>query len=339
MTEELEEQTDQVDLCKDLIFRAAFGDSSTNYVLKCLLNAVMEQAELPLIADIELQNPFQLPVKFDRKSSIMDIHAVDETGRLFDIEMQVHPEKSFGDRLLYYGAGVYKSGLEKGDGYEELPKVVCIAFINFPINPNTPDVWFDKWQMHSTLGTGLGTDKMTNLFIRLPRVSRKEASPPDKFTEQLYNWVRILSSYPQLTDKERLELSDSTKGFVELEQRIKYYFGTEEGKRVFIAQRTIDSWLNSIQTEQGALYEEEHKARLEAERRSEEAERRSEEAERQYIERQKKMIVRLFRRQFGAEAALPENWAEGRSADDLDVLADKIDACATLEEALAVLEK
>ncbi|MBR4751736.1 MAG: Rpn family recombination-promoting nuclease/putative transposase, partial [Thermoguttaceae bacterium] len=194
-----EEQDFKIDLYKDLIFRALFGDESAKYALKCLLNAVMNQAELPLIAELELGNPFQLPSFYDGKFSIMDIHAIDETGRHFDIEMQLQPQRFFGDRLFYYGAGLYGSSLEQGEGYTELPKVVCVAFINFPLSEQRPDVWFDVWQMHSTLGTGLGTDKVTSIFVRLPRVFDQETSPPDIFTGQLVYWVKILSSYAQLT--------------------------------------------------------------------------------------------------------------------------------------------
>ncbi len=362
-----EDPNDKVDLYKDIIFRAIFGDDSTRYALKCLLNAVLKQAELPLIADLELGNPFQLPIFFGGKCTVLDLHAVDETGRRFDIEMQVKRQEFFGDRLFYYGAELYGTSLQEGEGYTELPKIVCVAFISFPISDSRPNLWFDKWQMHSTLGTGLGTDKMTNIFVRLPRVSDKETLPLTAFAGQLAYWVKILSSYSKLTDEEKLELSRSTEGFNELERRIERFFSTEEGKKVFVAQRKYDSWMRDIELEQ----ERDRQARFEAERRTEEAERRTEEAERRteeekrrteeaerrteeaerrteeekrgreedrrlYLERQKKMIVRLFKKQFGAGAELPDNWAEGRSCDDLEALADKIDECSNLNEVLGL---
>ncbi|MBR4752547.1 MAG: hypothetical protein IK077_12375, partial [Thermoguttaceae bacterium] len=117
----------------------------------------------------------------------------------------------------------------------------------------------------------------TNIFIRLPRVADNELSPPDTYRGQLAYWVKILSSYSNLTDEEKTELVKSTKGFDELEQRIKYYFGTEEGKKVFFAQRELDSWAEDIRE---SSYEEEHKARCEAERQRDEAERRREEERR-----------------------------------------------------------
>ncbi len=332
-----EEQDFKIDLYKDLIFRALFGDESAKYALKCLLNAVMNQAELPLVESLELKNPFNLSAYYDGKYTIMDIHAVDGTGRHFDIEMQVQRQDFFDDRLFYYGTEIYSASLEEGQGYSNLPKVICIAFINYPISERRPDVWFDVWQMRSKLGTGLGTDKLTSIFVRLPRASDTDLSLTDKFSGELASWVRILSSYPRLTDPEKLELIGSTEGFAELERRIEHFFSTKEGREVLSAQRKFDAWVRDIELER----EEDRQARFkaerereEAEREREEAEREREEAERRALESQKKGVLRLFKNKFGADAELPENWVEGRTYDERETLADKIYECVGLQEAL-----
>ncbi len=126
---------------------------------------------------------------------------------------------------------------------------------------------------------------------------------------------------------------------------------------MFIPQRELDSWAEDIRE---SSYEEEHKARCEAERQRdeerrgreeerrgreeerrgrEEAEREREEERRLYRERQKKLFVSIFNGRFGADAVLPENWAENRSSDELDALTIKISECDNLQEALAALEK
>ncbi len=120
---------------------------------------------------------------------------------------------------------------------------------------------------------------MTSIFVRLPRVFDQETSPPDKFTGQLVYWVKILSSYSQLTAEEKLELIRSTDGFEELERRIRKFFSTEEGKRVFIAQREFDSWMRDLELER----EEDRQARFKAEREREEAERRALESQKKGV--------------------------------------------------------
>ncbi|MBR4751455.1 MAG: hypothetical protein IK077_06815, partial [Thermoguttaceae bacterium] len=124
--------------------------------------------------------------------------------------------------------------------------------------------------------------------------------------------------------------------FKDLERRIKDYFGTEEGKKVFIAQRKLDSWLDDVQTSLENRVEEAERGREEAERGREEAERGREEDRLLYLERQKKMIVRILADKYGADAKLPKNWAEGLSSDDLDKLTDKIFESASMQEVLAL---
>ena len=105
---------------------------------------------------------------------------------------------------------------------------------------------------------------------------------------------------------------------------------------MFIPQRELDSWAEDIRE---SSYEEEHKARCEAERQRDEERRRREEEQRLYRERQKKLFVSIFNGRFGVDAVLPENWAENRSSDELDALTIKISECDNLQEALAALEK
>ena len=99
---------------------------------------------------------------------------------------------------------------------------------------------------------------------------------------------------------------------------------------VFSLQRDMEAWANDLLESQERRYEREHKARCEAERERDE-ERRL------YRERQKKLFVSILKSKFGAEPNLPENWADGRSSDDLDALTVKISECATLQDALAAL--
>ena len=101
------------------------------------------------------------------------------------------------------------------------------------------------------------------------------------------------------------------------------------GRKAFIAQRKLDSWLDDIQTSLENRVEE-------AERGREEAERGREEDRLLYLERQKKMIVRILADKYGADAKLPENWAEGLSSDDLDKLTDKIFESASMQDVLAL---
>ena len=107
---------------------------------------------------------------------------------------------------------------------------------------------------------------------------------------------------------------------------------------MFIAQRKLDSWLDDVQTSLENRVEEAERGREEAERGREEAERRREEDRLLYLERQKRMIVRLLKDKFGADAKLPENWSEGRSSDELERLTNAIFESSSLREALDLFQ-
>ena len=103
---------------------------------------------------------------------------------------------------------------------------------------------------------------------------------------------------------------------------------------MFVAQRKYDSWTRDIELEQ----ERDRQARYKAEREREAAERQRDEAKRRLLESQKKGVVRAFRWKFGVDMELPENWAEDRSYDELETIADKIFECASLQEVLELLQ-
>ena len=84
--------------------------------------------------------------------------------------------------------------------------------------------------------------------------------------------------------------------------------------------------------------DEAERKRDEAERKRDEAERKRDEAERKRLECQKKGVVRAFKWKFGVDLELPENWAEGRSYDELETIADIVFERANLQEALELLQ-
>ncbi|MBP5621441.1 MAG: Rpn family recombination-promoting nuclease/putative transposase [Thermoguttaceae bacterium] len=341
----------RVELYKDLVFRAIFGKESSKRFLKGLLNAVMEQAELPQITELTIKHPFTMGDLDGEKTPIMDISVVDEKGRLFDVEMQLQGDPVFGDRLFYYGARLYGRSLQKGERYWNLPPVVCVAFVNFPLSKEKPDVWFDKWNMRSVLGTGLGSNKMTNIFVRLPRVFRAESAPSDSFTTSLRNWVRIISGYSELTDEEIAKLLRETPGFGELRERVTDYYNSKEAKKVFDAQTDYELSIRGEavvaeierdkaireRDQERRLREAAERERETAEREREAAERERDAAEQSKLETQRKYALRALRYKFGQDAELPEGWADGRSYDELEKFVDKVFDCKTFDEVLALL--
>ena len=71
----------------DFAFKKTFGSPGNKLVLISLLNAILG---LPKpIFDVTIENPYNRQDFQDDKLSILDIKAVDETGAIYDVEMQL----------------------------------------------------------------------------------------------------------------------------------------------------------------------------------------------------------------------------------------------------------
>ncbi len=83
------------------------------------------------MVDVTLLNPYN-PKNFRTdKLSILDIKAVGETGKRFNIEIQITDESDYDKRALYYWAKLYTEQLKTGAGYDTLNKAIGIHILNF----------------------------------------------------------------------------------------------------------------------------------------------------------------------------------------------------------------
>ena len=115
----------------DMIFKFIFGAEERKELLRELVNLVLARVNLPLASTMTLRNPFNLRQFEKDKETILDIGAADESGRMFDIEMQLTTQKSYGSRALYYWSRVYGAQLPEAGEYEALHPVVGIHLVDF----------------------------------------------------------------------------------------------------------------------------------------------------------------------------------------------------------------
>src|ERR1700682_5116026 len=95
----------------DYAFKHVFGRDATRPILIDLLNQILQPAAGHEILEIELLNPFNPKETLDDKLSILDIKARDQTGRQFNVEMQMLAFPYYEKRILYYGAKLYQQQL------------------------------------------------------------------------------------------------------------------------------------------------------------------------------------------------------------------------------------
>jgi predicted transposase/invertase (TIGR01784 family) len=118
----------------DLAFKKLFGSEGNKDILKSLINSMLSEDEQ--IVDLELKNPYNFADYLDGKLSILDIKAVDQRGRWYDIEMQVESQGDYGQRALYYWRKVYTGQIDVGELYYKLKETVVISLLNFIYFPD-----------------------------------------------------------------------------------------------------------------------------------------------------------------------------------------------------------
>jgi predicted transposase/invertase (TIGR01784 family) len=154
------EYTFKTDTLFKMLFRKHQG------LLKNLI-ATLLNIQLGSIENFLITNPEIPPESLGDKFCRLDINMV-VNGQQVNLEIQVDPEQSYPDRILFYWAKSFASALGEGEGFSLLPRTVHISIVNFAM--------FDCEEFHSefqslevTRHTPL-TDKKSLHIFELPKL-------------------------------------------------------------------------------------------------------------------------------------------------------------------------
>ena len=130
-----------VDLTLDAGFKAVFADKSNKALLIGLLNVLLPP-EARVKDIVEYLDRETGPDFLDGKTTRMDLVCRGEDSRTFIVEMQREPENAFFERCVYYGAGVYHTGLVRGKTYkDDLKPVYIVGILNYSLPHEDESLW------------------------------------------------------------------------------------------------------------------------------------------------------------------------------------------------------
>lgn len=117
----------------DLAFKKIFGVEENKDLLIELVNSIVGKEDQ--VKDVTLLNPYN-PKNFRQdKLSILDIKAEGESGKRYNIEIQISDEADYDKRALYYWAKLFTEQLKTTEGYGCLSKAIGIHILNFTSIP------------------------------------------------------------------------------------------------------------------------------------------------------------------------------------------------------------
>jgi len=94
---------DPVPLTSDVVFKYVFGNTGSENILRAFLSAVQTDAGFPAVAEVRIENPFNIQDFSDDKLSVVDVRAIDVNGVAYTIELPKTGKPSTSlDRWSYY---------------------------------------------------------------------------------------------------------------------------------------------------------------------------------------------------------------------------------------------
>jgi len=172
----------------DFAFKKLFGSEGNKDLLISLINAIVSKKDQ--VADIELKNPYNLADYQSGKISILDIKAVDHTGRWYNIEMQIGEDYNFDKRAIYYWAKLVTEQLKEGMMFKELKKTISINILDFNFIP----LGQEYHSLYKITNTTTGKDDNLHDIFELHYIElRKFKKEYQDLIEPLDRWTTFLT--------------------------------------------------------------------------------------------------------------------------------------------------
>ncbi len=122
----------------DFAFKKTFGTPENRDCLISLLNAVLRPKE-PIV-NVTLDNPFNPKDFQEDKLSQLDIKAINRTGAIYNVEVQLTTYEGLVQRFVFYGCELYAGQVKSGEDYETVNPVYTIWLINGVLWPDATRV-------------------------------------------------------------------------------------------------------------------------------------------------------------------------------------------------------
>jgi predicted transposase/invertase (TIGR01784 family) len=170
----------------DFAFKRLLGSPEHTAITVHFLNAVLECT--PRIERVEILNPILDPETDDDKLAVLDVLAIDEAGRHFNIEMQTSLPSGLSQRLVYYAGSLYVGQLGAGESYLSLRPAICICVLERSLLAETDELHSD-FRLRAADGRTFSDE----LQIHLVELSKLRADEHNmKSVRPLERWAYFL---------------------------------------------------------------------------------------------------------------------------------------------------
>ncbi|MDQ1351843.1 MAG: Rpn family recombination-promoting nuclease/putative transposase [Acidobacteriota bacterium] len=186
----------------DFGFKKLFGEEASKDLLIDFLNQLLPAEHT--ITNLTFRNPEQLGAVAAEQKAIVDIHCENEKGDQFIVEMQKAKIKFFKDRAVFYTTFPIREQAEKGDWDFKLKPVYCVALLDFEFDDHRAQKNHLTHVQLKDQYCQTFYDKLTYIFIEMPRFTKKESQLENHFDKWLYflKHLESIESIPEILNEQ-----------------------------------------------------------------------------------------------------------------------------------------
>ncbi|MDR2761976.1 MAG: Rpn family recombination-promoting nuclease/putative transposase [Planctomycetaceae bacterium] len=171
----------------DPVFKRVFGEHKN--LCRSLLNSILPLPPSQQIVDLSYKPTELLPeIPCVSKNSIVDVNCIDNMGRQFIVEMQIHWLDTFKSRVLFNASKAYIKQLDVGKDYSFLKPVYAVNFVNDIFDPD-PSVFYHDYKIVNIADINKQIEGLELVFIELPKF--RPSNNKEKKLRDL--WLRFLT--------------------------------------------------------------------------------------------------------------------------------------------------
>lgn len=187
----------------DLIFKLVFGEHED--LMMSLLNALLPLDSDGQITSLEYVTPEMVPENPSKKNSIVDVRCTDQKGRQFIVEMQLHWNEGFKQRVVFNASKAVVKQLKKGEDYTLIQPVYSLNFINEGMFQPDTDEFYHDFAIVNVEHSDRIIEGLRFVFVELPKF--KPQSIAEKKMAVL--WLRFLTEISEATEEAPAELLEN----------------------------------------------------------------------------------------------------------------------------------
>ncbi|MDO4585337.1 MAG: Rpn family recombination-promoting nuclease/putative transposase, partial [Planctomycetia bacterium] len=224
-------------ITSDMVFQYVFSSPGCEPGLLSFINAVQADAHRPLAREVIVKSPFNLQQFLEDKRSILDIKAIDNDNRVYDIEMQTVNKDAFLNRILYYWSRLYCEQIQSGDDYSRLNPVVSIVLTRFVMFPELSDI-------HNVFNITAEKNPeyilTDDLQIHTLELAPRKLAALAEIQEPLRRWLDFLCTANEKTEVEMKVLLTKDRGLEVAYDKFREFTRNDEYRQLALAREKAE---------------------------------------------------------------------------------------------------